>query len=90
MLHLAARIIKIDNFISGQPAILNGDAGKISAELIILVLRPLFEGMVMALVAVETRAKERLAHILGDFSRLAQDAIIVDGRIDVGATPGEQ
>jgi hypothetical protein len=78
VLHLAAAEVAIDDLLARPDARLEGDAGEEGAELVVLVLRPLFERVVVALVAVETDAEERLADVLGHLPGLFQRPVVVN------------
>src|ERR1051325_5429872 len=63
---------------------------EISGEFVILVLRPPFEWVVVAFIAIETHAEEGLANVFSNFAGLAQNAVVIDRRIFVGVAFGEQ
>ena len=100
MLHLTTVVFVINDLLGGDHertarlgeddfladlALLETHLREVSAQLVILVLRPLLERMVVTLVAVEAHAQESLRDILGHLARLAEHAEIVHRRILVAA-----
>ena len=51
---------------------------------------PAFEGMIVALVAVEAHAEERLADILGHLAGLTQHAQVIHCGVFIGAAFGRE
>ncbi len=54
---------------------------EITGRFIVLVLRPTFERMVMALVAVEANRQEKMRRVFHDHVRLTQNLEIRCGRL---------
>src|SRR6266567_3597938 len=90
MFDLAARVIEVDDLFTRQRPVFHRHASKISAELVVLILRPFLEGVIVAFVAIKAGSEKSLADILGDLSRLPQNTVIIDCRVLIGAAPGEQ
>src|SRR4051812_43728412 len=86
MIHLAAVVIVVNDYFVAPLALLHRDPREERAKLVILILRPLLEGMIVALVAIEAYAQERLADVLGDFSGLAQRPVVIHFRRGVAAS----
>ena len=57
------------------------EAGEVGGSFIVLVLRPSLEGMVVALVAVETGRQEEMGRVLHGSLRSPQDLVVGGGRI---------
>ena len=100
MLHFAAVVLVIDDLLGGNLeraarlgeddlladlALLEAHLSEVGAHFVVLVLRPLLERMIVALVAVEAHAQERLRDVLGHLARLAEDAEIIHRWIVVAA-----
>ena len=74
-----ARAADLFSFALG--VLFKGNLSEERGQMIILVLRPAFEGVVMALVAIKSSGKEEVRRILHRFGRGAQDFPIIGGRI---------
>ncbi len=60
------------------------------SQLVVLILRPAFEGMVVALVAVEAHGQEQMRRVLHDQVGIAQDLVVRGCRIlFIGSTGGQ-
>ncbi len=55
--------------------------GEVGGGLVVLVLGPLLEGMVVALVAIEPRREEKMGGVLHEFIRFAQDFVVGGGGV---------
>ncbi len=58
-----------------------GDFGEISGQLPMLILRPTLERMVVALVAIEPHAEEKLRRVFHQVARIAEHLEIRSGRV---------
>ena len=70
--------------------VFESDLGEVSRELVILVLRPAFERVVVALVAVEANAQEKLCGVLGRGARLAEHFVVGRRRVTERVAAGRQ
>ena len=87
MHHFAAVVVGEDDFFARACARLERHAGEERAELVILILRPSLKGVIVAFIATEANAEERLADVFGDLAGFAERPEIVDGRDCVGCCP---
>src|SRR5439155_27210699 len=100
-----AIVLQIDNFLAGhlhqvagkaadvllaKRTAFDGEAREVSAELVILSLRPFLERMIVALVAVEADTQERLTYVLGDLAWITQGPVVVHFGIQIRTSFGEQ
>ena len=64
--------------------------GKKRSGLVVLILSPSFKRVIVALVAIEPDAQEEVRGVFHHRGRVAQDLVIVGGRVLFGASGGDQ
>jgi len=70
VLNFAAVVVAIDDHFAGLATGFELYLCEVGTELEILILRPFFEGVIVALVAVEANTQEGLRDVFGDLARI--------------------
>ena len=71
-----------DGFVAAIFVVLfQSDLSEVGGSLIVLILRPSFEGMVVAFVAVESGGQPEMGGVFHDLVRCTEDLIIAGGRV---------
>ena len=79
-----------DALVTGLVVLLQADLREVCSGLVVLILCPTFEGVVVALVAVEPSSEKQLSSILHNLRWLTEHLVVGGWRIDlVGAARGD-
>ena len=79
-----------DLLVAGTIVFLQINLRKESSHLVVLILRPTFERMVMAFVAIESRGEEQVRRVLHRVLRISQDLEVRRSRVVHVGTGGRQ